>query len=141
MINVVPAKEHPTAGGFASDHSDQVGSRPEIGSDLADSADSEEETYTFYPGMIGSQPPMAKEVSCLNVSGCPALASSVCDGTPGCVGFGLCPLYKNGMAAQLYDGSLSKAAVNIPWSLWMKKSATPGPPGPPSPPTQPFRVE
>ena len=104
----------------------------------SDRAESEVESYTLYPGMIGSQPPMSKQVNCVNRSGCPALAASVCDSTPGCAGYGLCPLFKNGMVAQLYDGSLSKATVNLPWSLWMKHGSTPGPP---SPPKQPFRVE
>lgn len=93
--------------------------------------------YTISPGAIGPQPPLVT-VHCLNHSGCPAVAAAACDRTPSCLGFGLSPIWNNGLSAELYTGPLSEPASSPPWTLWVKPGATPGPP---TPNAQPFRVE
>ena len=79
--------------------------------------------YTCYPGSIGRQPPMTKSVHCQDQPGCPAVAARVCDDTPGCTGFGLCPIYHNGTVAELFDDTPGDFQPNAYWTTWHKRGA------------------
>jgi hypothetical protein len=86
-------------------------------------------SYAIHPGYIGGQPPL-KDISCPNHTICPALAAAACDATPGCTGYGLCPIYSDGMHAELFTSAYpGGAAYNKWWTLWQKAGSPP--PGPP----------